>query len=172
MVSYGTAPTGGRAGSRAGKRRRGMGLVYVAFSADFADSGVAYAVTSGTESAFSISRDRCLSWNQTSLIDSEISDIIDLAPSPQYSQDNTLFMLTYKDGGEHSLWRRREGVWERVYCSALPDVDELERVALSPQYDDDNQVVLLAGAEQRPALRYGSQPMTGRASTAAAPPCP
>jgi len=125
------------------KAPTGGGAVYVAVSADFGNSGVAYAVTSGTESAFSISRDSCLTWNQTSLIDSEISDIIDLALSPAY-QDNTLFMLT-QDGGEHSLWRSRDGVWERVYCSALPDADSLERVALCPHYDDDNRVVFVAG---------------------------
>jgi photosystem II stability/assembly factor-like uncharacterized protein len=139
------SPDGGESWQPSRKAPTGDGACYVAFSADFANSGVAYAVTSGTESAFSISRDSCLTWNQTSLIDSKISDIIDLAPSPQYSQDNTLFMLTHKDGGEHSLWRRREGAWERVYCTSLPDVDKLERVELSPRYDDDNRVVLLAG---------------------------
>lgn len=125
------------------KAPSGDGLTYVAAAADFSHSGVAYAVTSGAESAFSISRDGGVSWNQTSLIDTEISDIVDLAPSPDYSQDNTLFMLTF--GSEHSLWRSRDGVWERVFCSGLPDVDRLERVALSPRYGGDNNVVLVAG---------------------------
>ena len=62
---------------------------------DFASSDIAYAATSGTESAFSVSRDGGITWNQQSLIDTKISDIVDLAPSPDYSQDNTLFMLTY-----------------------------------------------------------------------------
>jgi photosystem II stability/assembly factor-like uncharacterized protein len=124
------SPDGAERWQPSRKAPTGNGACYVAFSADFANSGVAYAVTSGAESAFSISRDSCLTWNQTSLIDSEISDIIDLAPSPQYSQDNTLFMLTYS-GGEHSLWRRQDGVWERVFCTSLPDV--LERVELCPQ---------------------------------------
>ena len=121
--------------------------VYVAAAADFSHSGVAYAVTSGTESAFSISRDHCLTWNQTSLIDTRISDIVDLAPSPAYRQDNTLFMLTHHTGGEHSLWRSPDGgvSWERVFCSGLPDVDRLEGLELSPRYGGDNNVVLLAG---------------------------
>ena len=127
------------------KAPSGDGAVYVAAAADFSDNGVAYAATSGTESAFSISRDSCLTWNQTSLIDTEISDIIDLAPSPTYCQDNTLFMLTHRDGGAHSLWRSRDGVWERIYGSNLPDVDTLERVVLSPQYGGNNNVVLVAG---------------------------
>jgi photosystem II stability/assembly factor-like uncharacterized protein len=139
------SPDGGESWQPSRKAPTGDRACYIAFSTDFTTSGVAYAITSGTESAFSISRDRCLSWNQTSLIDSKINDIIDLAPSPQYSQDNTLFMLTHKDGGEHSLWRHQDGAWERVYCSAPPDVDKLERVVLSPLYNDANRVVLLAG---------------------------
>ncbi len=135
------SPDAGESWQPSRKAPTGDGAVYVAVSADFSDSGVAYAATSGTESAFSVSRDGCLTWNQTSLIDTEISDIIDLAPSPS---DDTLFMLTHRDGGGHSLWRRRDGAWERVYCTSLPDA--LERVALCPQYDDDNRVVLLAGA--------------------------
>jgi photosystem II stability/assembly factor-like uncharacterized protein len=139
------SPDAGESWQPSQKAPTGDGAVYVAVSADFSESRVAYAVTSGIESAFSVSRDGCLTWNQTSLIDTKISDIIDLALSP-VSQDDTLFMLTHQDGGEHSLWRRRGRVWERVYCTSLPDVDTLKRVALCPCYDDDNQVVLLAGA--------------------------
>ncbi|MCX6010851.1 MAG: hypothetical protein NT134_01060, partial [Chloroflexi bacterium] len=90
------------------KAPSGDGLTYVVMAPDFAQSSIGYAATSGAESAFSISRDGGVSWNQTSLIDTEISDIVDLAPSPDYSQDNTLFMLTF--GSEHSLWRSRDGV--------------------------------------------------------------
>ena len=110
-------------------------------------NGLVYAATSGTESAFSISRDGGLSWNQISFIDTVIEDIVSLAPSPHYSQDNTLFMLTFYTGGGHSLWRSlNDGAdWERVYASALAKVDNIDRVALSPQYGKDNQVVFLAG---------------------------
>ncbi|MCJ7425528.1 MAG: fibronectin type III domain-containing protein, partial [Dehalococcoidales bacterium] len=139
------SPDAGESWQPSLKAPTGGGVVYVAAAADFSHSGVAYAVTSGTESAFSISRDHCLTWNQTSLIDTEISDIIDLAPSPRYSQDSTLFMLTHQDGGEHSLWRSRDGAWERVFCSGLPDVDKLEGLELSPRYGGDNNVVLVAG---------------------------
>jgi photosystem II stability/assembly factor-like uncharacterized protein len=88
-------------------------------------SGLIYAATSGTESAFSISRDSGLNWNQISFVDTEIEDIIVLAPSPDYSQDNTLFMLSYYTAGAHSLWRSLSDgdKWERVYSSALAEVD-------------------------------------------------
>ncbi|MDD4875924.1 MAG: hypothetical protein PHQ86_02155, partial [Dehalococcoidales bacterium] len=68
---------------------------------DFLSYGKAYATTSGTESAFSCTTDRNITWNQISLIDTEITNIKDLAPSPLYSQDNTLFMLTF--GTKYSL---------------------------------------------------------------------
>jgi hypothetical protein len=127
------------------KAPTGNGLTHVLMAADFADSGIAYAATSGTESAFSVSRDGGITWNQLSLVDTKISAIVDLAPSPAYGQDNTLFLLTF--GSEHSLWRSQNGGvnWERVYNSTLPDVDEIDRVGLPPQYDNDNQVVFLTG---------------------------
>jgi photosystem II stability/assembly factor-like uncharacterized protein len=136
------SPDGGENWQPSRKAPTGDGPVYVAI-ADSSHSGVAYAATSGDESAFSLSRDDGLTWNQTSLIDTEISDIVDLAPAPN---DKTLFMLSHRYAGEHSLWRCRDRVWERVYCTSLPDVDKLERVALCPQYDNDNRVVLVAGA--------------------------
>ena len=129
------------------KAPSGDGLTYVVMALDFTDSGIAYAATDGTESAFSISRDGIVTWNQTSLIDTKISDIVDLAPSPSYSQDNTLFMLTHRTGGEDSLWRSLNGGadWERVYNSALPYVQSIDRLELAPQYDDDSQVVFITG---------------------------
>ncbi len=109
--------------------------------------GLIYAATSGAESALSISRDGGLNWNQISFIDTVIEDIVGLAPSPHYSQDNRLFMLTYYTAGAHSLWRSLNGGadWERVYTSALADVDEIDRLALSPQYHKDSPVVFLTG---------------------------
>ncbi|GAJ00944.1 unnamed protein product, partial [marine sediment metagenome] len=62
-----------------------------------------------------------------------------------YIQDNTLFMLTrYK---KDSLWRSLDGGtrWERVYSSALANVDSIKLFELSPQYGNGSQVVFLAG---------------------------
>jgi len=121
-------------------------------------NGLVYAATSGTESAFSISRDGGLSWNQISFIDTVIEDIVGLAPSPHYSQDNTLFMLTFYTGGGHSLWRSlNDGAdWERVYSSTLANVDDIDRVALSPQYHKDNPVVFLTGLSNGKAAVWKS----------------
>jgi len=74
-----------------------------------------------------------------------IGSITDLAISPNYRRDNTLFMLTW--GVEHNLWRSRTGGirWESVCSSTLPDVDSIDKVKLSPQYGSGSQVVFIAG---------------------------
>jgi photosystem II stability/assembly factor-like uncharacterized protein len=114
--------------------------------------GRAYAATSGTESALSCTTDGGTTWNQLSLIDTTISDIVDLSPSPVYSEDETMFMLTF--GGEHSLWRSPgEGTWERVLSSFTANIDTIDGVRLPPQYDIDNQIVFIAGTSNgNPAI--------------------
>jgi len=128
------------------KAPSGDGPTCVVMADDFAARGGAYAVVSGTESAFSNTTDGAATWNQVSLIDTSIQAILNLVPSPNYHQDNTLFMLTW--GGEHSLWRSRDNAttWERVFSSNPADVDSLSMVALSPRYGNANGVVFLAGA--------------------------
>ena len=127
------------------KQPTGDSKTYVLMAPDFTSSSKAYATTSGTESAFSYTTDGNTTWNQLSLIDTEISNIVYLAPSPNYSQDNTLFMLT--SGSEHSLWRSLNSspAWERVFNTTLADVDSLNLVELSPQYGNTSQAVFLAG---------------------------
>jgi photosystem II stability/assembly factor-like uncharacterized protein len=134
------------------KAPSGDGPTYVVMSDDFADSGKAYAATSGSESAFSYTTDGGITWNQIGLIDTSINFILDLAISPSFSYDNTLFMLTW--GGEHSLWRSLDdgARWERVFTSALANVDSLSLVELSPRYNG-SQVVFLAGTSNgNPAI--------------------
>ena len=137
---------GGRNWERSTKPPTGQSQTCVVMAADFATSGKAYAATSGDESAFSYTTDGGITWNQTSLIDTTLSDIVDLAPSPSYGEDDSMFMLTF--GGEHSLWRSLNGGtrWERVLSSILADIDTIDRVELPPQYDDDNQVVFMTGS--------------------------
>jgi hypothetical protein len=135
---------GGTSWTPSTKQPTGVSKTYVLVVPDFSSSGKAYAATSGTESAFSISWDGGITWDQIGLIDTGISTIVDMAVSPNYSLDSTLFLLTY--GGEYSLWRSLNGGarWERVYSSALASVDQIDLVELSPQYDS-SQVVFIAG---------------------------
>ena len=95
-------------------------------------------------------------YNQLSLIDTEISNIADLALSSNYSQDNTLFMLT--SGSEYSLWRSLNSgtLWERVFTTTLANVDSITLVEFSPQYGNVSQVVFLAGISNgEPAVYPG-----------------
>jgi hypothetical protein len=136
---------GGSSWNAAVKAPSGDGPTYVVMTDDFRSSGRAYAATSGQESAVSATSDGGVTWNQTGLIDTQVSAILDLAPSPDYDQDRSLLMLTW--GGEHSLWRSLNGGarWERVFTSALSGVDSLSMVSLSPGYGDGSRVVFLAG---------------------------
>ncbi len=136
---------GGRNWTRSTRPPTGQTNTYVVMAPDFADSGRAYAATSGNESAFSHTADAGTTWNQTGLIDTAITDILDVAPSPGYSDDNTLFMLTW--GGGHSLWRSLNGgaEWERVLSSTLAGIDQIDRLELPPQYSQTSPVVFIAG---------------------------
>ncbi len=134
--------------TRSRKKPTGQSQTSVVMAPDFTSSRIAYATTIGTESAFSYTTDGGVIWNQAGLIDTTLSSIVDLAVSPNYSQDDTLFILTF-DGThtEHSLWRSLNGGarWERVFTSAMPDVDSINLVELSPGYGDGSKVVFLAG---------------------------
>ena len=143
---------GGSNWTRSSKPPTGQSQTWVLMAPDFADSGKVYAATSGTESAFSISQDSGLTWNQTGVIDTGLSTIVDLALSPNYSQDNTLFILTW--GGEHSLWRNLNGGtrWERVFTSALADVDSIDKVKLSPNYNSSQVVFIVGDGGGNPAI--------------------
>ncbi len=144
---------GGSSWVGSAKPPTGSADTYVLMAPDFTSSRQAYAVTSGIESAFSVTADNGLTWNQRGLIDTEISNIVDLAPSPDYSRDNTLFMLT--SGSEQSLWRSSNSIpaWERVFTTTLAGVDSISLVEASPEYGDASQVVFLAGVgDGEPAI--------------------
>jgi len=67
------------------------------------------AGTSGNESAFAISRDSGKSFNDTSIIDTVITNARDVA----VSADGGTVYLVSDDGADFSLWRRGSS-WERV----------------------------------------------------------
>jgi photosystem II stability/assembly factor-like uncharacterized protein len=127
------------------KNPTGESTTSVLLSTDFQISGIAYVATSGTDSAFSITRDGGYTWNQLSLIDNRIDTVVDLAPSPAYERDSVLFMITFGNG--HSLWRSHNGgvTWERIFSGSRDDVDTLTLAGLPPQYNNYNQTVFIAG---------------------------
>jgi hypothetical protein len=147
---------GGDNWTRAKKELEGGSGTCVLMAPDFEGYGRAYAVTSGAESGFSLSQDGGIIWNQVSLIDTEISNIIDLAVSSEYRQDNPRFMITgNSDSGKRSLWRKLDDgtTWERVITDTVPGFDRINLVELSPQYGNGSQVVFLAGTSNgNPAI--------------------
>ena len=129
----------------------GASEVYVSLARDFTTSGAVYAATSGAESAFSISRDRGNNWSQLNLIDTTITNIKDLAVSADYIEDKTLFLIT--GGATDSLWYSADGglKWERIFSSALPQVNRINFIALSPQYSQDKTIFLAGTSDLNPA---------------------
>ncbi len=138
---------GGAGWTRSLKEPTGQSKTRVLMAPDFLSQNRAYAATSGAGSALSITRDGGLSWNQLGLVDTRIDSIVDLAVSPVYNQDNTMFMLTW--GGDYSLWRSLTGGvrWQRVFNSTLNGVNSIKLVKLSSQYGSGSRVVFLAGSD-------------------------
>lgn len=150
-----TSRDSGENWERSLKEPTGEGVTSLILAENFAASGQAYAATRGSESAFSCSSDKGATWNQLSLINTTIgsSSIVDLAPSPNYARDNTIFLLTF--GGKHSIWRSQSGGerWERIFSSTLADVDIINFIRVSPEYHSNHQVLYLAGSSQgQPAI--------------------
>ncbi len=97
------------------------GDTQVVLAPDFATSGIVYAGTSSgaanDESAFNVSRDNGVTFNQLSLIDSIIVAMMDVCPSP----DGDVLFLATSDAvvaETDSLWRTNTSPlgtsWERV----------------------------------------------------------
>jgi hypothetical protein len=104
------------------------------------------AATAGTGSGLSRSMDAGLTWDQAGFINTSIDAIVDLAPSPRYGADGTLFLLTF-GGGVSSLWRTyNEGAaWERVLSTGSVGATTLDRIGLPPGYGTDHHVLYTAG---------------------------
>ncbi len=139
------SPDGGKNWTRSTKEPTGQSKTSVLMAADFTSSRRAYAATSGTESALSMTQDSGVTWNQIGLIDTRITNVIDRKSSPNYGQDKALFILT--SDGERSLWRSTNGgvKWERIFTGALPGVDTITLVGLPPRYGSGTNVLFLAG---------------------------
>jgi photosystem II stability/assembly factor-like uncharacterized protein len=135
---------GGVSWTQCTKAPTGQTDTCILIAPDFATQRKAYAVTRGTESAFSYSNDSGATWNQISLIDTRISDIPDIA-TPLLS---TTFMLTFNGNNlKHSLWRTTDigATWDRIFCGSFTGIDNLKLVKAIPQYSADSPTILIAG---------------------------
>lgn len=130
------------------KAPAGNGITGVLFAPDFFTTATMYAAAAGPGSAFSISRDMGMTWNQCSLVDTNITGLVDMECSPEYSLDNTLFLLTSGNGPERCLWRTVNGgvSWERILSIRHPAVDSLNYIGLAPAYGADCHTLFVTGA--------------------------
>jgi hypothetical protein len=143
----------GESWRQSGKPPTGGGSTFVLMSAGYKNNGKAYCATGGSESAFSMSCDYGMNWNQRGLIDTTIDIVLDAAVSPRYSDDETVFLLTW--GGEYSLWRSMDGCgnWERIISSSVVNPIVIDRVGISPQYGVESHVLYLCGsADGNPSI--------------------
>jgi len=116
-------------GSAALKSPGGNDMVVVGFAGTTVVAG-----TSGDESAFSVSEDNGASFNDISLIDTGITNIEDVAVSPDGAQ---LYMAT-DNGTDLSVWRKASA-WQRVL--SVDDSTPGYIVRISP---DDPDIVYVA----------------------------
>ncbi|MBN2075995.1 MAG: WD40 repeat domain-containing protein [Dehalococcoidales bacterium] len=132
------------------KKPTGLHSTRVVLDNDFTDNNRIYAAAMGTEGGLSCSVDKGITWNQISLIDTKINSgrIVDLAVSPGYTDDKTMFMLTLDTNHlVHSVWRTENAGehWERVFNSAIDNVDSVNKIEISPLYGTAEQVLYLTG---------------------------
>ena len=132
------------------KRPTGQYITRVLLDYDFAHNNRIYVASAGTEGGLSCSVDSGTTWDQVSLIDTKISSgcIADLAVSPKYIDDLTMFMLTLDTNHlTQSVWRTENGgeYWERVFSSSVENGDRVDKIEISPLYGTTGQVLYLAG---------------------------
>jgi photosystem II stability/assembly factor-like uncharacterized protein len=149
----------GASWNNSSKQPTGNAVTGIVFSPDFSSNNEIYAATSGNGSAISISRDIGLTWNQIGLIDTAISNIVDFVPSPDSSQINAMFLITFASGSGHSLWRSLDdGVsWERILSSDSPGVDVLSLVTLPPEYSSDCLTLFIYGESNHTPAIWNSE---------------
>ena len=119
----------------------------VAMADDFDESGIAWCATytNDSEGGVSMTEDGGDSWNQISLIETDIHWVTDVAMgSPGW-------MVSVNSGA--SLWRNDGTNWERVWESSLFDDNMIDLVAVSPESDD---VLYVAGCDEMP---WGTEPI-------------
>jgi len=134
LASASTGTSTGVKSASTYKKPGGVSKVVVGWAGDAAVAG-----TEGDESAFAVSNNDGLTFNDVSLIDTDITKINDI----QVNADGTkIYMLTHDDEGANadlSLWRKTS-TWQRV-LNLKDQKDYLVRLA-----PDDDTVVYIANS--------------------------
>ncbi len=118
----------------------------------FYTSGYAvYAGTSGNNSGFARSINSGATFAQSAFICDDLLSVTDLAVSPIYTKDSTMYMITVGSSGNSILWRTTDSgtTWDAVLTAGqvitLPSgspiiVGNFNKVALSPRFTSDTTV--------------------------------
>jgi len=147
---------GGNQWQQSRKSPAGGQITSVLMSADYKNSGKAYCATGGSESAFSESYDYGINWNQCGLIDTTQDILIEAVVSPDYDNDQTVFLLGW--GNEYSVWRSTDGCqsWQRVFSGASGSFIGIDKIAVSPGYGAERNVLYMCGSENGNATLWKS----------------
>ncbi len=106
-----------------------------------------YAGTSGINGGFARSVDSGATFARTAFICDDLQTITDLAVSPIYDKDSTMYMITVGNSGNSILWRTANGgiTWDAVLTEGqLIDtamtVENFNEVVISPGFASDTTV--------------------------------
>jgi len=110
-----------------------------------------YAGTSGINGGFARSINSGATFALTAFICDDLLSITDLAVSPIYSKDSTMYMITVGSSGNSILWRTTDGgkTWDAALTATMPitppsgsatTVGNFDKVALSPRFTSDTTV--------------------------------
>ncbi|MBA7648364.1 hypothetical protein ES703_56150 [subsurface metagenome] len=128
---------------------------WLAMASDYADSSTVIFGSDSTESAFSISKDGAVTWNETGLIQNDgdnLDTLGDLELSPDYANDSAIYLLSNWDSGGNSdtaLWRRTPqyggNYWDMVHWADFTATTPAGTagkgvIAISNEYATDSTV--------------------------------
>ena len=136
-------------------------LTYVDMASDFATSSMVAAGTNGNDSAFAVSSDGAVSFNERGLIENggvNLTVVTGLTLSSDYANDSTMFMVTDNGGASannSNVWVTNDGGshWDRAFSTVLTTIGT-GIIAVSPNFATDSTVYV--GDTGGTALQYSA----------------
>jgi photosystem II stability/assembly factor-like uncharacterized protein len=131
----------------------------VALGGFYSSGYIVYAGTSSSDGTirkncgFARSVDSGDTFAQTAFICDDLKTIIDLAVSPNYANDGTIYMITEGNSGNLILWRTTNSgeTWDAVLTEgqgitlpsgSMVNVPKFDKVAISPHFASDTTVFI------------------------------
>jgi len=118
---------------------------FVALGGFYSTGYVVYAGTSGINGGFARSVDSGDTFAQTAFICDDLQTITDLAVSPNYANDGTMYMITEGNSGNSILWRTTNSgtTWDAVLTEGqVITLPKFDKVAISPLFASDTTVFI------------------------------